>query len=222
MQTDDLVRTAYDSWAGSYDCIDNPMIAQAGVALAAHAARFPGARVLELGCGTGRNAAHALDAGAAHYTGVDGSPGMLAVARERYPQATWIEGDLIAGAARAGGGFDVALLCLVLEHVADVAPVLGAAARALRPGGALLIFELHPALHERGVGANFRVGDDEVRLPSFRHDAAELGAALAAAGFTAVTAVDHLPSPAALERSEKLARYVGQPVLLEVHARTPA
>ena len=218
MNTDNVTRVAYDAWAASYDTIDNPLIAQASEALIAHSGWFNGGRVLELGCGTGRNAAYSLAAGASAYVGVDASPGMLAVARERVPGARWIEADLVDGARRAGGGFDVVLVCLVLEHVADVRPVLEASASALRPGGAILILELHPALHERGVGANFRVGDAEVRLPSFRHDGHELSSALLAAGFTDVTIVDHAPTPEALARSPKLARYAGAPVLLEASA----
>jgi hypothetical protein len=66
------------------------------------------------------------------------------------------------------------------------------------------------------VGANFKDTDGEVRLPSFGHDAAEIAAAGAACGLRVEAVVDHVPSPQALERSAKLARYVGTPVLLEV------
>ena len=41
--------------------------------------------------------------------------------------------------AVADGAFDLALLCDVLEHVEDPAAVVGAAARSLRPGGALFV-----------------------------------------------------------------------------------
>lgn len=223
MRTDEesILREAYDAWAASYDEMDNPLIAHAGVALAAHAGAFAGARVIELGCGTGRNAAYAFAVGAMDYTGVDGSPGMLEVARRRVQRGSWVLGDLVDGTRRAGGGFDVALVCLVLEHVKEVAPVLAAARGALREGGLMVVLELHPALHERGVGANFRATPDaeEVRLPSYRHDAEELGAALVGVGFEVVRVVEHAPSEAALARSAKLGRYAGQPVLLEIVAR---
>jgi len=49
-----------------------------------------GAKVLDLGCGTGRPIAeHILAAGHA-LTGIDQSEALLALARERFPQATWI------------------------------------------------------------------------------------------------------------------------------------
>src|SRR5262249_4441345 len=153
---------------------DNPLIAQATVALADRAPWLAGARVLELGCGTGRNGRFVLDAGARSFTGVDGSTGMLEVARQKLadPRVRFVEAELVEGARAAGGPFDLALICLVLEHVRDVAAVFGAAAGVLAPGGRLLVLELHPALHARQIGANFRVGEVEYRLPSFAHDAA--------------------------------------------------
>jgi malonyl-CoA O-methyltransferase len=221
------VRTAYDAWAETYDAIDNPLIAQAAAVLDARAAWLGDARVLELGCGTGRNAAACFGHGARGYTGVDASPGMLAIARSRFtdpqirsPSPRWIEAELCDGARAAARdtGFDLVLICLVLEHVRDIAPVIGAAADALAPGGHLLVLELHPALHGRGIGANFQAGGREVRLTSICHDAAELVTACAQAGLSGAIAVDHCPAPAALARSAKLARYTDQPVLIEVTA----
>jgi ubiquinone/menaquinone biosynthesis C-methylase UbiE len=211
---------AYDAWAATYDVIDNPLVTQSAVLLDERAAWFAGARVLELGCGTGRNAAFARAAGARQYIGVDGSPGMLAVARQRFGDEAvrFIEADLISGAQQAGEGgrFDVVLICLVLEHVADITPVIAAAAALLAPRGRLVILELHADMHARGFGANFRVGDREVRLPSIRHEGDELAAAIRAAGLTVESLRDCRPTPPALARSAKLSRYGDRPVLIEI------
>jgi len=53
------------------------------------------ARIVDLGCGTG-NAAPLMRRRwpDARITGVDGSPDMLARAREAHPDATWIEADV--------------------------------------------------------------------------------------------------------------------------------
>lgn len=218
---------AYDAWAASYDRIDNPLIAQAAAVLQERAAWFGGARVLELGCGTGRNAALGLAAGAARFVGIDGSPGMLAVAKRTIvdPRASFIEADLVPGVQMAGAGgarFDLVLVCLVLEHLPEVGPVTEAAAAVLAPGGRLLILELHAGLHELGVGANFRIGEREIRLPSFRHTAAELTGAVERAGLQALAAAERQPTPTALARSAKLARYRDRPVLVEIAAERPA
>jgi len=213
----DEVRTGYDAWAKTYDATDNPLIAQAFVALEERAAWFAGADVLELGCGTGRNARFALSHGARRYVGIDASPGMLAEAKKIVDsRVAWIEGELTTGVEQ--DAFDVVLVCLVLEHVRDIGPVIAAASRALRRGGRLLVLELHPELHARGVGANFHDGDRETRLPSFRHDAIELAAACSASGFDTIETVDHRPSEAALATSPKLQRYASDHVLLELAA----
>src|SRR5271154_2039948 len=86
----------YDLWSNDYDGFDNPLIAMVDRALALDPEPVAGKHVLELGCGTARLALRLLDAGAASYTGVDGSPGMLARARERLadPRITLIESDI--------------------------------------------------------------------------------------------------------------------------------
>ena len=73
----------YAAWARGYDAQDNPMIAAVERYLDRHRLPFPGARVLDVGCGTGRTMARALTEGAASVTGLDASQEMLALARER-------------------------------------------------------------------------------------------------------------------------------------------
>jgi len=54
----------------------------------------PAKRVLDLGCGSGEPVArYFLEAGCS-VTGVDIAPAMLALCCERFPNATWIEGDM--------------------------------------------------------------------------------------------------------------------------------
>jgi SAM-dependent methyltransferase len=53
----------------------------------------PGMRVLELGCGTGRVAIPLAQAGAI-VTGLDASPAMLARARAKSSEVTWVEGEM--------------------------------------------------------------------------------------------------------------------------------
>src|SRR5688572_9640916 len=142
----------YDRWSAHYDHNANPMVSATGWSLATWPLDVAGARVLELGCGTGRHAAAVLAAGARSYTGVDGSAGMLEVARTAvaHPRCTWVLASLDA-VPPLGEPFDAALIVLVLEHIADLAPVFGAAAAALRPGGALRIAEIHPDLVAGGT-----------------------------------------------------------------------
>ena len=81
---------------------------------------------------------------------------------------------------------DVVIGNLVLEHVASLAPVLGEAARVLRPGGALFLCELHPFRQWRGGQAHFT--DDEtgetVHVRAHVHSVSEYVNAALDAGLT--------------------------------------
>ncbi len=104
-----------------------------------------GRRVLDLGVGAGRTT-RLLRPGAAAYTGIDSSPEMLALARERNPDA-----DLRVGDARDLRGVDDESCDVVVfsfngidcvEHD-ERALVLSEARRVLSPGGRLLFSTLN-------------------------------------------------------------------------------
>ena len=83
----------------------------------------------------------------------------------------------------ADAAVDVVVGNLVLEHVADLAPVYAEAVRVLRPGGQLLLCELHPERQRRGGQAHFTDAATGVttHVPAFRHTVSEfVGGGLAA------------------------------------------
>lgn len=110
-------------------------------ALAEAAAPEPGARVLEIGCGTGA-VTERLRARGAKVVALDQSPEMLARARERLgdaPGVEWLERTAAEVDALPERSFDavVASLCLSEMGRAERAFVLREAARRLAPGGRL-------------------------------------------------------------------------------------
>ncbi len=208
----------YDRWAAQYDHIDNPMVAATEWALDVRPLDVRGLRVLELGCGTGRHAARVLAGDAVSYVGVDGSTGMLEKARARVtdPRCRWIHGDVTAN---VGAPFDVALVVLVLEHLAELAAPFAATAKALVPGGRLRIVDLHPARIAAGTAAHFSEGETDVRFASFAHDVGAVRHALDAAGFVVERVDEDRAEGALLARVPRLAKYAGAPVVLDVLAR---
>jgi len=111
-----------------------------------------GRRVLEIGCGTGNFTAHLMDRELV--VALDHEPQMLERLRERFPNA----GNLRTVLAEAEDEESVAQLatldldscvCLnVLEHVRNDAAALRAMARAVGPGGAIvLIVPAFPVLY---------------------------------------------------------------------------
>ncbi len=103
----------------------------------------PGSRVLDAGCGTGRVAIRLAELGY-DCTGVDVDASMLAVARERAPDQTWVEADLSTLDLLAAGHPPYELVVLAGNVVPLVAPgteqaVVAQVARHVRGGGLLVV-----------------------------------------------------------------------------------
>jgi len=98
--------------------------------------------VLDVGCGTGRWTFEAMASGR-RVVGLDPSAAMLAVARERTPEAALVRGRAEAlpfPSARFG-----AVLCVyVVHHLDDPARFVAESARVLAAGGTLSVVALAP------------------------------------------------------------------------------
>jgi ubiquinone/menaquinone biosynthesis C-methylase UbiE len=96
--------------------------------------------VLDVGCGTGALLAH-LSAAVprAQLAGIDPSPEMLTIARERLPPRVELQQGWAEAVPYADGAFDVVVSCNVLHYVREPVAALQDMLRVLRPGGALAI-----------------------------------------------------------------------------------
>jgi SAM-dependent methyltransferase len=104
----------------------------------------PGARVVEIGCGTGAiSRVLAARDGVAELVGVDPSPVLVARARELAGGVAGLRFEVADGAATPldDDGADLVVLHTVLSHAPDPEGLVAEAARLLRPGGALALFD---------------------------------------------------------------------------------
>jgi len=101
-------------------------------------------RVLDLGCGEGQIARWAAHAGACA-VGLDATAALLATARERGGGPVYVRGAA-ASLPFPDAAFDAAVVCLVLEHVDYLDPVVGELGRVLEAGGRLCCVLNHPLM----------------------------------------------------------------------------
>jgi ubiquinone/menaquinone biosynthesis C-methylase UbiE len=152
----------------------------------------PGARVLEVGCGTGDVALVASrqvgPSGAV--SGIDAAPEMIEVARAKAAQlglTVDFQTGLIEALAFPAASFDVVLSSLMMHHLPNDLKRQGLAeiARVLKPGGHLLIVDIkRPARRlERMVNHIVFHGGMTIGVQDF-------GPLLREAGFTAVETGD--------------------------------
>jgi malonyl-CoA O-methyltransferase len=177
------VVAAYDRWSANYDEYDNPMVFAASRIVEFSLRDVRGRDIVEFGCGTGRNLEMLRSRGAQSLVGSDVSRGMLARAAQRPGNFQLFESDMGQPLPLPPGSMDVALFCLSLEHVADLASAFIEAKRLLRAGGTLMIIEIHPFLTASGVSAHYLDGNEEVRMPTVAHDFSSYVDALLATDF---------------------------------------
>ena len=125
--------------------------------------------VADLGCGTGRTAAWLRSRGATTIDGVDVTPEMLAVARERDLHRVLVEAD-VRDTGLHTGAYDLVICSLVDEHLPDLGPLYLEAARLLRPGAAFVIVGFHPFfVMASGMPTHFDAGEGPVAIETHVH-----------------------------------------------------
>jgi SAM-dependent methyltransferase len=137
------VRTGYREWVPTYedtvqDVMDIALLDDLGTIEWSTVAR-----TADLGCGTGRTASWLRAHGVAAIDGVDLTPEMLDVARERGMHSSLREGD-VADTGLETGAYDLVIASLVDEHLATLGPLYGEAWRLAEPGGAFVLVCFHP------------------------------------------------------------------------------
>ncbi len=143
----------YARWAATY-IEPNPAIEQEERVVHALLDAAPVGHALDAACGTGRHAQYLAARGHA-VVGMDASPEMLAQARAHMSTARFCLGQLQALPVE-DASIDLAVCALALTHCADLEQPLREFWRVIRPGGRLIISDIHPFFVMMGGHALFR------------------------------------------------------------------
>ena len=196
----DGVRAAYDAVARAYDTaladeLDGKPLDRA--LLAAFIEVAGAGPIADVGCGPG----HVTRFLAARHTavvGVDLSPRMIEIARERAPEITFTVGSMLRLPVDDGVWAGVvALYSIIHLTAADRAVACREFARALRPGGWLLVsFHIDSATTATGeVDHLTEFFGEPVALDGYYLDPADVAHDLGAAGFTVMSTIVRRPWP---------------------------
>ena len=180
----------YDTDANFLQALDNLLVPKLLPPLLAALPLAP--LLLDLGCGTGRTTTSLLSHPGATVVGVDASSAMLAIAEQRcavhfnsLPQnsraAAWNlqEWDMLSELTGEEGGpqlirrkADLVVSTLVLEHI-PLKAFFTAAAALLKPGGRLLVTNMHREMGEVSQAGFVDARGVKVRGESFAHGVQE-------------------------------------------------
>jgi len=142
-------------WSSSFDQTLNPLLALEQRLLLPELRPLEGQRLLDVGCGTGRWMDIARERGA-QVTGVDLTRQILEVAG-RKPR---LSGQVVLGDASrlplVSAGFDVVVCSFVLGYLDQRDLSIREMSRVVRPGGRIIMSDLHPEALRQGWTSSFR------------------------------------------------------------------
>lgn len=210
----------FDRWAEVYDKQPNPLLQIEERTLPALLPPLRDADVLDVGCGTGRWLARLEAEAPRSLTGCDPSPAMLERARAKLAPTTALHRSGSTRLPASDASRDLILASFVMSYVDDLPAFARECARVLRPGGALLLTDMHPGTAaERDWTRSFAANGETVRLPAHSRTIGEIAAAFARHGL-AVSALEEAPfgepERRIFERNNKLDAYlelVGVPAI---------
>ena len=181
------IEKAYDSWAKTYDSIENKTRDLEKTAALNTLDQLEFDHVLELGCGTGKNTEW-LCKKSKNLIGLDFSNEMLAIARAKVsPEKAQLKQANLLNAWEVENNWADLITCsLVLEHIEDIGPIFKQAHEKLKHNGHLFICELHPFKQYQGSKARFEQEGKLQELEVHLHHLSDYTQAFIQTGFELV------------------------------------
>jgi ubiquinone/menaquinone biosynthesis C-methylase UbiE len=179
------IRKAYTHWAATYDSDRNLTRDLDEMVTRQILARQQYGKILELGCGTGKNTMFLAQI-ARHVYAFDFSEGMMqqAKAKLRHENIMFTITDFTQPLPCVGESIDLIVCNLVLEHIEDLTFIFEEVYRVLVKGGHFFLCELHPFKQYQGKKATFQRKQEQIEIPAFVHHLSSFWDAAKATGFT--------------------------------------
>ncbi|WP_173046425.1 class I SAM-dependent methyltransferase [Nitrospira sp. KM1] len=209
------IKTGYDLWASSYDdedpstWLDEPFLME-------QLKPFPGCRILDLGCGTGRYLRQ-LNSHRYRIAAIDLSRCMMARAQQDvcHREDIWWVQSSVTDLPFQPNSFDRVMSGLVLDHVASPSQFFDQVASALRRDGRAVVSGVHPDM-QRLTGADIEVDTrlGAARIHGHIHEVKSLVEAAEGAGLRVEGIREPPISPAMVQRKPSWEWKLGCPALV--------
>lgn len=173
---------AYECWAASYDSNPNALLALEERCLSPMLANWLDEDIVDLGCGTGRWLRKLESVFPRTLTGVDSSDAMLAAATAKCgPSTRLIHADCTA-APLPGDAAGRVLTSFTLSYIQDLRAFAREAVRITRPGGTILISDMHPNARAYGWRRTFSAAGRVFEIETYPYALADVIDAMTPAG----------------------------------------
>lgn len=170
---------AYQQWAGAYPPhAHNALMKAEEQAMRSLLPTMSGRAILDLACGTGRYALIARQHGAGRVIALDNSEAMLRVSSLIGAACATTEAIPLGSQSVDG------IICgLALGHLPRLEPTFQEMGRVLKPGGWLLLSDVHPFIFLNGAQRTFQAADGRTyAVEHYPHLIADYHAAAQAVG----------------------------------------
>jgi ubiquinone/menaquinone biosynthesis C-methylase UbiE len=179
---------AFDLWSATYDDqVDNPLF-PLDDELTEHllaSVRLEGKVIVDVGCGSGRRWPRLLAGRPERLIGYDASAGMLGRLRSKFPSAEVHRVTDHRLRNTPDSSCDLVISTLTLGYIANVEGAFQEWERVLRPGGDVILTDLHPAA-ATPEARSFRQNNRTIAIRHLSRSLPSIAAAAKRSGLAAV------------------------------------
>ncbi|MBE9468405.1 MAG: methyltransferase domain-containing protein [Bacteroidetes bacterium] len=168
------IEKAYNNWADQYDTNENKTRDLDSKATIQTLNKYDFSKVVELGCGTGKNTTYLLTK-AKEVIGLDFSQEMLNKAKGKFvnKRVTFLKADLTREWKINNSYANLITCSLVLEHIKNLDFIFSEASKKLKKNGCFFISELHPFKQYSGSKAQYDTDKGTRELETYVHHISE-------------------------------------------------
>ncbi len=168
------IKEAYKEWSEQYDTNENKTRDLEAIALRSVLSKLELNKVLEFGCGTGKNTVW-FEQNAKEILSADFSEAMISKAAEKI-KSTKVQftiADINEPWNFTKNKFDLVSFSLILEHIENIDEIFNKSNTVLHSGGYMYIGEFHPFKQYAGSKARYNTPDGEQEVTCYTHNVSD-------------------------------------------------